>query len=90
MKKLYSRKTNILVQRYFRFLRKFVRVGSVIFKKRSCTMILRFSSNDFKKFESDDSFVATLDSLLVEMCKSNNLELEGSLLSDPTSLAPAK
>ena len=90
MKKLYSRKTNILVQRYFRFLRKLNSVCSVVFKKRSCTMILRFSSNDFEKFESDDSFVTTLDSLLVEMCKSNNLELEGYILPDPKSLEPAK
>ncbi len=82
MKKLFCRKTNILIQRYFRFLRKLTDVCSVEFKKRSCTMILRFSSNDFDKFETDDSFVTTLDSLLGEMCKLNNLNLEGHILCD--------
>ena len=54
----------------------------LVFQKRSCSMLLHFTSKNYSDFETADDFMSVLESALKAMCKSNNLEFDGVYLLD--------
>lgn len=74
MKNIRQRRASKLLRTYERLACKLGAVFPIEVKKQTCTMVLRFSSNDYDKYKTIDDFLSMLKVELSKMCKSNDLD----------------